>query len=113
MPEGSKKMRHAEWKKLLRDPVVLKAKEALRMAKEELASDPACKQKMTPFVIFPDASRKKRPLLLAVDFAYALPGQAPLTRHEIAWETIANANLEEAKEIVLAAMRKFPPVLDS
>lgn len=106
-------MRHAEWKKLMGDPVVLKAREALRMAKEELASNPVWKQKITHLSIFPDASRKKGHLFLIADLAFALPGQTLRTRHEIAWDAIANADPEQAKAIVLAEIRKFNPTLGS
>jgi hypothetical protein len=104
-------MRHAEWKKLLVNPIVLKAQEALRMAKEELALDPLWKQSASRFHIFPDASRKKGLFLLESDFAPGSSGQAPMTRSEIAWDSIANADPEEAKAIVLAAIMKFTPAL--
>lgn len=106
-------MRHAEWKKLLRDPVAIKAREALRVVKEELASNPVWKQHLAHVAIFPDANRKQGHLFLLADLALALPGQTPATRREIAWDAIANADSEEAKALVLAEIKKFTPTRGS
>ena len=98
-------------KKLLVNPIVLKAQEALRMAKEELALDPVWKQRASRFHIFPDASRKKGLFLLEAEIVWGPSGQTPMTRYEIAWDAIANADPEEAKAIVIAAIMKFTPAL--
>ncbi|HZO90822.1 MAG TPA: hypothetical protein VFB38_21020 [Chthonomonadaceae bacterium] len=102
-------MRHAEWKKLLDDPVVLKAQEALKMAQKELAIDGFWKDKVTHLAICPDPNRKKVLQLLVTDLAFVPLGLPPLTRREIAWDAIANASSEEAKALVLAGIGELHP----
>src|SRR5689334_10582289 len=102
-------MRHAEWKKLQADPVVLKAREALKMAQRELVADAFWQDKATHLTIFPDPNRKKMFQLLVTGAAFAPLGQPPMTQREIAWDKIADASPEEAKALVLAVILRLRP----
>jgi hypothetical protein len=102
-------VRHADWKILQKDPVVLKAQEALKRVQQELASDAFWKDSVTHLAIFPDPNRTNVLQLIVTDFALIPLGQPPLTRREIAWEEMDKATQEEAEALVLAGIRKFRP----
>ena len=102
-------MRHIEWKKLQADPIVLKARQALKMAQEELAADAFWKERVLQLIIFPDPDRKNIFCLLPTDFTFMSGERHPTGRREIAWDKIADASLEEAKALVIEGILKFYP----
>lgn len=102
-------MRHIEWKKLQADPTVLKARQALKMAQEELVADAFWKERALHLIIFPDPDRKKMFCILPTDFSFMLGERHPPGRSEIAWDKIADASQEEAKSLILEGILKFYP----
>lgn len=107
MPTERLMMRHLEWKKLQGHPVVVKAREALRMAQEELSEDPAWKEQVTHLSIFPDSMQKNVLYLLVTDFAYVTFGQPPLFKRKISWEEMAIVSSEEAKAMIIAEIKQL------